>query len=350
MRETDLYREAGVDIEAGNLAADRYKQLAKQTMRPEVMGQIGGFASGFALDLTRFPEPVLVSGTDGVGTKLKIAFAVGKHDTIGIDCVAMCVNDILTVGAEPLYFLDYLATGHLDVDTAEAVVAGVTEGCRQSGAALVGGETAEMPGMYQGGEYDVAGFAVGVVNKSQMIDGSQVQEGDIVLGLQSNGVHSNGFSLVRKLIEDAALKFDDVFPGEESATVGEVLLRPTRIYVQAIQQLLSHHLSIRAMAHITGGGLMENIPRVLSKGLAVEIDMLSWPLPPVFDWLLKASGMADEEAARVWNLGIGYVVIVPQSDALKATEVLESAGETVYRIGSVVRGEGVTLINASPKG
>ncbi|WAH36646.1 phosphoribosylformylglycinamidine cyclo-ligase [Alicyclobacillus dauci] len=336
----DLYKDAGVDIAAGNEAASRYKALSQRTKRPEVLGQIGGFASGFALDLTRFPEPVLVSGTDGVGTKLKVAFAADKHDTIGIDCVAMCVNDILTIGAEPLYFLDYLATGKLDVDVAEAVVAGIAAGCEMAGAALVGGETAEMPGMYAGGEYDVAGFAVGVVNRSQMIDGANVRPGDVVLGLASTGPHSNGYSLVRKLVTDAGLQWTDPFPGENE-TVAETLLRPTRIYVRSILSLLERRLPVHAMAHITGGGLNENIPRVLPGGTAVEIDRNAWPLPNVFQWLLGRSGMAFPEAARVWNMGIGYVLVVPEGEAYAVTTALTELGETVYRIGRVVEGDQV---------
>lgn len=340
----DAYKQAGVDIEAGNQAALRYKALAKRTGRPEVLGQIGGFASGFALDLAKYPNPVLVSGTDGVGTKLKLAFAAGKHDTIGIDCVAMCVNDILTVGAEPLYFLDYLATGHLDVDVAEAVVAGIAEGCAQSNAALVGGETAEMPGMYASGEYDVAGFAVGVVNRDAMITGDAVADGDVVLGLASNGIHSNGYSLVRKLIDEAGLRLDEPFPGE-SATVAEVLLRPTRIYVKTIQTLLATGLPVHAMAHITGGGLMENLPRVLPEGVGVEIGQTSWAVPNVFRWLLDKSGMSLEASTRVWNMGIGYVVVTAETAADDVIETLTASGETVYRLGRVSKNAtGVQLV------
>jgi phosphoribosylformylglycinamidine cyclo-ligase len=311
--------------------------LAKRTGRPEVLGQIGGFASGFALDLAKYPNPVLVSGTDGVGTKLKIAFAAGRHDTIGIDCVAMCVNDILTVGAEPLYFLDYLATGHLEVDVAEAVVAGIAAGCLEAGAALVGGETAEMPGMYAAGEYDVAGFAVGVVNRDQMITGDETQDGDAVLGLASSGIHSNGYSLVRKLVDDAGLRLDQTFPGE-SATVADVLLRPTRIYVKPIQSLLALRLPVRAMAHITGGGIVENVPRVLPEGLGLELARSAWELPNVFQWLLRQSGMAFEEAARVWNLGVGFVIITTEAAANDVAEHLAASGETVYRLGRVRQG------------
>ncbi|WP_206831754.1 phosphoribosylformylglycinamidine cyclo-ligase [Alicyclobacillus fructus] len=334
----DLYKQAGVDIDAGNEAAKRYARLAKSTLRPEVIAAIGGFASGFALDLGRFKEPVLVSGTDGVGTKLKIAMESGRHDTIGIDCVAMCVNDILTVGAEPLFFLDYLAVGKLDVGVAESIVAGVAEGCRQAGAALVGGETAEMPGMYADGEYDLAGFAVGCVNRGQMVDGSAVREGDVLLGLASNGLHSNGYSLVRKLIADHGLRLFQRFPGEE-ADVAEVLLRPTRIYVKSVLRLLAEGIRVSAMAHITGGGIPENLPRVLPEGCEAQVRRGAWPIQPVFAWLLQASGLPWEEAARIWNLGVGYVIVLPETEAARARRLLEDEGEIVYEMGRVARGE-----------
>ncbi|WP_062309549.1 phosphoribosylformylglycinamidine cyclo-ligase [Alicyclobacillus sendaiensis] len=333
----DLYKQAGVDIDAGNEAAKRYAGLAKATLRPEVLAAIGGFASGFALDLARFPEPVLVSGTDGVGTKLKLAIAAGRHDTIGIDCVAMCVNDILTVGAEPLFFLDYLAVGKLDVGVAEAVVSGVAEGCRQAGAALVGGETAEMPGMYADGEYDLAGFAVGCVNRGEMVDGSAVREGHVLLGLGSSGVHSNGYSLVRKLVADRGLRLSDPFPGED-ASVAEVLLRPTRIYVKSVLRLLREGVRVSAMAHITGGGMVDNLPRVLPEGCEAQVRRGSWPMQPVFQWLLASSGLSFEEAARIWNLGIGYVIVLPEAEAARAAELLRAEGEAVYDIGRIARG------------
>ncbi|EPZ40952.1 phosphoribosylformylglycinamidine cyclo-ligase [Alicyclobacillus acidoterrestris] len=333
----DLYKQAGVDIAAGNAAANRYKALAKKTKRSGVLGQIGGFASGFALDLEKYPEPVLVSGTDGVGTKLKVAFAANKHDSVGVDCVAMCVNDILTVGAEPLYFLDYLATGKLDVDVAESVVSGIARGCELAGAALVGGETAEMPGMYEEGEYDIAGFTVGVVNRPSMITGDQVQPGDVILGLASSGLHSNGYSLVRKLIADAGLGWSDVLPGD-TVCVADRLLTPTRIYVKPILQLLAAGLPVHAMAHITGGGLNENLPRVLPEGTAALIDAATWPREPVFTWLLEQSEMTFTEATRVWNMGIGYVVVTSASAVDQVTKLLEEQGETVYRIGEIVAG------------
>lgn len=337
MTKRDLYREAGVNIDAGNEAAGRYGQLAKRTLRQGVLGTIGGFAGGFKLDLKKYPNPVLLSGTDGVGTKLKIAFAANRHDTIGIDCVAMCVNDILTSGAEPLYFLDYLAVGHLNVDVAEAIVSGIAKGCAFAGCALIGGETAEMPSMYADGEYDVAGFAVGVVNEPDIIDGSQVEVGDVVLGLASSGIHSNGLSLVRKLVDEAGLDIFDTVPGWRG-TVADELLQPTRIYVKAIQALLSSGVKVRAMAHITGGGLLENIPRVLKSSLNAELQMGNWDIPAVFQWLLEKSDMDFFEAARIWNLGIGYVVVVPLAQAKAAADVLMAAGETVYRIGTITNG------------
>ncbi|KRW92217.1 phosphoribosylaminoimidazole synthetase [Alicyclobacillus tengchongensis] len=336
------YKQAGVDIAAGNEAARRYKGLAKRTTRSEVIGQIGGFASGFALDLARYPEPILVSGTDGVGTKLKVAIAADRHDTIGIDCVAMCVNDILTVGAEPLYFLDYLAVGKLEVDVAERIVAGIADGCQAAGMALVGGETAEMPGMYADGDYDVAGFAVGVVNRPDMITGEKVHVGDVVLGLASNGIHSNGYSLVRKLVERAGLKLSDTFPGM-AETVADVLLKPTRIYVQSVRSLLAAGVPVHAMAHITGGGIVENVPRVLPGGVQARIDRAAWPLPAEFSWLMQAGDVPFQEAARIWNLGIGYVLVVPADAAAAAADCLTAAGETVFRIGVIEQGDAGVL-------
>jgi len=341
--ERDLYREAGVNIDAGNEAAKRYGQFAKRTQRAGVLGTIGGFAGGFALDLQKYPNPVLLSGTDGVGTKLKIAFATNRHDTIGIDCVAMCVNDILTSGAEPLFFLDYLAVGALDVDVAEAVVRGIADGCAQAGCALIGGETAEMPSMYQNGEYDVAGFAVGVVNQPDIIDGRHVSAGDVVLGLASNGIHSNGLSLVRQLVAQAGLDFADTVPGWRG-TVADELLQPTRIYVKSIQALLASGAKVRAMAHITGGGLLENIPRVLPDGFDAVLSTRAWPLPSVYEWLLAQSGMSFLEAARIWNLGIGYVVVVPREQAETAASVLKAAGETVFAIGTIAPGQQTVVL------
>ncbi|MCL6632223.1 MAG: phosphoribosylformylglycinamidine cyclo-ligase [Alicyclobacillus herbarius] len=346
---SDWYREAGVDIAAGNEAARRYARLAQATRRPEVMAAIGGFSGGFRLDTARFPQPVLLSGADGVGTKLKLAFASGRHDTVGIDCVAMCVNDILTSGAEPLFFLDYLATGKLDVGVAETVVAGVAAGCAEAGCALIGGETAEMPGMYEDGEYDLAGFAVGVANQPDLIDGRRVQVGDVLIGLGSNGLHSNGYSLVRKLIAEAGVKLTDETPfaapgGSTHAgrawTWADELLRPTRIYVRPVLAALTAGLDIRAMAHITGGGLVENVPRSLPDGLTAEITLGAWPKPPVFSWLLQQSGMDVIEAARVWNLGIGFTLVVPAERTEETLAWLTTQGERAYRIGRIVPGTG----------
>lgn len=337
MTKVDAYQSAGVNVDAGNEAAKRYAQLARSTQRPEVLGGIGGFSGGFHLNLNRHPNPVLVSGTDGVGTKLKIAFATDTHDSIGIDCVAMCVNDILTSGAEPLFFLDYLAVGTLDVNRAAAVVAGVAEGCMQAGCTLIGGETAEMPGMYSDGEYDLAGTVVGVVNRDNVIDGSQVSAGDVLLGLASNGVHSNGYSLVRKLIDQAGLGWTDSLPGWRG-TIADELLRPTRIYVKSVLAALEAGVTVHAMAHITGGGLVDNIPRVLPEGCEAVLDFGAWEVPAVFEWLINQGKIDWIEAARIWNLGIGYVLIVPAEGVDEAAAVLRSSGETVCRIGEVAQG------------
>lgn len=334
----DKYQAAGVSIDAGNRAAVRYKAHAKTTSRPGVLGGLGGFAGGFEIDLARYPKPVLLSGTDGVGTKLKVAFATGRHDTIGIDCVAMCVNDVLTSGAEPLVFLDYLAVGRLDVDVAEEIVKGIAEGCSQAGCALVGGETAEMPGMYENGEYDVAGFTVGVANKDEIIDGSTIASGDVVIGLLSNGIHSNGYSLVRKLIEEANLGWNDDVPGFRG-TVADELLRPTRIYVKPILALLESGVKVKGMAHITGGGIVENLPRCLPTGVGVQLDAAAWPVPQVLTWLQHQAEMTFVEAARVWNMGIGYAVIVAQEDSEEVVKFLTEQGETPYIIGRVVPGD-----------
>lgn len=337
MSQTDLYKQAGVDVEAGNQAAKRYAKLAERTRRPEVLGALGGFAGGFKLDLKKYPNPVLISGTDGVGTKLKVAFATNRHDTIGIDCVAMCVNDILTSGAEPLFFLDYFAVGRLDVDVAEAVVAGVAEGCAQAGSALVGGETAEMPDVYADGEYDIAGAAVGVVNLEDIVDGSRIAEGDVILGLASHGVHSNGYSLVRKLVAAAGLGWQDELPGT-GKTVADELLTPTRIYVKSVLGLRAAGVDVKGMAHITGGGIVDNLPRGLPQGVDARLDGASWPVPPVFTWLQAQGGMSFQEAARVWNMGIGYILIVNEAEVGRATSVLQEFGEQVYPIGRIVHG------------
>ena len=324
------YRDAGVDIDAGDALVEAIKPLAKRTMREGVLGGIGGFGGLFEIS-KKFKEPVLVSGTDGVGTKLKLAFELNRHDTVGIDLVAMSVNDILVQGAEPLFFLDYFACGKLDVATATAVVSGIAKGCEQSGCALLGGETAEMPGMYPDGEYDLAGFAVGAVEKSQLIDGSKIVPGDVVLGLASSGIHSNGYSLVRKIIEVAKPDLEGDFHGRK---LSDVLMAPTRIYVKPLLALMSS-MEVKGMVHITGGGLVENIPRVLQDHLTAVLDAKSWTMPPLFQWLQQHGGVLDAEMHRVFNCGIGMTVIVSQENADAAMAQLQAAGETVYRIGEI---------------
>lgn len=338
----DMYRAAGVDIDAGNETVERIKPHVLRTLRKEVLGGIGSFGGGFLFPSDRYQEPVLVSGTDGVGTKLKLAFALHQHDTIGIDAVAMCVNDILTSGAEPLFFLDYFATGKLHPEVAEQVVKGIADGCVASGAALIGGETAEMPGMYGAGEYDIAGFAVGVVEREMMIDGHLVQAGDQVIGLASSGPHSNGYSLIRKLVEDHGHSYDEPF-GDGTKTLGQELLTPTKIYVKSILSLLST-VSIHAMAHITGGGLLENIPRVLPEGLGCVLDQSAWPVPPIFQWLQSLQEMDEQTRFRTWNMGIGFVLVVSRTDAVRVVEALSHLGEAAFIIGQIESGvSGVIL-------
>ena len=324
------YRDAGVDIDAGDALVEKIKPYAKRTMRPGVLAGIGGFGALFEMP-KGYREPVLVSGTDGVGTKLKLAFELGRHDTIGIDLVAMSVNDILTLGAEPLFFLDYYACGKLDVATAADVVKGIAAGCEQAGCALIGGETAEMPGMYTPGEYDLAGFAVGVVEKSKIIDGAAIAAGDAVLGLASNGAHSNGYSLIRKII---AARNIDLSGRLGSDKLADLVLAPTRIYVKPVLELLKH-TAVKGIAHITGGGLTENIPRVLGSGLAARIDRAAWPLPPLFAWLKQQGHVADDEMLRVFNCGIGLVLVVSPEDAQSAIDALTASGEAVWRIGTI---------------
>jgi phosphoribosylformylglycinamidine cyclo-ligase len=324
------YRDAGVDIEAGDALVDRIKPFAKRTMRPEVISSIGGFGSLFAMP-KKFKEPVLVSGTDGVGTKLKLAFQLNKHDTVGIDLVAMSVNDILVQGAEPLFFLDYFACGKLEVDVAADVIKGIAAGCEASGCALVGGETAEMPGMYPAGEYDLAGFAVGCVDKANIIDGSTITEGDVVLGLASSGAHSNGYSLIRKLIEQSGIDMESDFEGQKFK---DVVMAPTKLYVKSILAL-QEKLPIKGMAHITGGGITENIPRVLPAGLTAEIHAKSWELPPLFKWLQVQGNIADAEMYKTFNCGIGMAVILSKENAAVAQKTLEDNGEKVYHIGNI---------------
>ena len=325
------YRDAGVDIDAGNSLIERIKPHAKRTTRPGVMGGLGGFGAMFELPLDRYRQPVLVSGTDGVGTKLKLALQMGKHDTIGIDLVAMCVNDLIVGGAEPLFFLDYYATGKLDVDTASEVIKGIADGCLQAGCALSGGETAEMPGMYEGEDYDLAGFCVGVVEKDKIIDGSKVQPGDVLIGLSSSGAHSNGYSLIRKVLEHSGASLDDPFDGR---TLGEVLLEPTRIYVKSLLALFDK-VEVHALAHITGGGLPENLPRVLPEHCQAQIEGRSWNRPAIFDWLQEQGNIADAEMYRTFNCGIGMVLVVPGDQADTAIDLLHQAGEHCGRIGSI---------------
>ncbi len=324
------YRDAGVDIDAGDALVDRIKPAARRTMRPEVLAGIGGFGALFEIS-KKYKEPVLVSGTDGVGTKLKLAFQLNKHDTVGQDLVAMSVNDILVQGAEPLFFLDYFACGRLDVDTAATVIEGIAKGCELSGCALIGGETAEMPSMYPDGEYDLAGFAVGAVEKSNIIDGSTIKPGDVVLGLASSGAHSNGYSLIRKILERAQPDFSADFHGQPFASV---VLAPTRIYVKSLLALIQA-LPVKGMAHITGGGLVDNVPRVLPETVTAVLEQKSWPLPPLFQWLQKEGNVADAEMHRVFNCGIGMVVIVAAENVGRASEILAAGGETVYRVGRI---------------
>ncbi|MCS2610166.1 phosphoribosylformylglycinamidine cyclo-ligase [Halomonas dongshanensis] len=338
------YKDAGVDIDAGNALVDRIKHVAKRTARPEVMGGLGGFGALCELP-AGYRQPVLVSGTDGVGTKLRLAMDLGQHDTIGIDLVAMCVNDLVVAGAEPLLFLDYYATGKLDVDIAASVVTGIGAGCEQAGCALVGGETAEMPGMYEGSDYDLAGFCVGVVEKDEILDGKRVGEGDVLLGLSASGPHSNGYSLIRKILEvsDAALDTDI-----DGTPLAQALMAPTRIYVKSLLSLLRDtDFPVHALSHITGGGLLENIPRVLPDDLAAVIDIDSWQRPAVFDWLKQAGNVDETEMHRVLNCGIGMVVVVPTETADQAQAHLEAQGERVHRIGHIAKraGDAVVLEN-----
>lgn len=337
------YKDAGVDIDAGEALVSRIKSVAKATTRPEVVGGLGGFGA-----LCRIPQgyksPLLVSGTDGVGTKLKLALDLNWHDTIGQDLVAMCVNDLLVCGAEPLFFLDYYATAKLDVDTAEAVIKGIGDGCLLANCALIGGETAEMPGMYHGDDYDLAGFCVGVVEESEVITGQNVQEGDVLLALGSSGVHSNGYSLVRKVIEIAKADITTETLGDK--TLAQLLMVPTKIYVKsigALQKALGN-TNIHAMAHITGGGLTENLPRVLPAELSAQINLDSWDLPPIFAWLQQQGNIAQSEMLRTFNCGVGFVVVIPKDKANQAIEVLKEQGEHVWQIGQIVRRDELAVV------
>ncbi|MBK8211348.1 MAG: phosphoribosylformylglycinamidine cyclo-ligase [Rhodospirillales bacterium] len=329
------YKDAGVDIDAGERLVDAIRPLARTTRRSGVADELGGFGALFDLRAAGFVDPLLVASTDGVGTKLKLAIACGRHETVGIDLVAMCVNDLVVQGAQPLFFLDYYATPRLSVEHGRSVVAGIAEGCRQAGCALIGGETAEMPGLYADGDYDLAGFAVGAVERGRLLTGDQVADGDVVLGLASSGLHSNGFSLVRKIVADACLDLRASAPFDDNLTLGESLLTPTRIYVASC--LAAHAAGgLQALAHITGGGLMENIPRVLPDGLACILDAARWPLPPVFAWLARTGGIAAGEMARTFNCGIGMVAVVAADRAAALAAIFEAAGERVFQIGRIV--------------
>ena len=332
MKSSSLnYRDAGVNIDAGNELIEKIKPLTAKTRRPEVLSGLGGFGALFELPLNKYKQPVLVSGTDGVGTKLKLALELNKHDTIGIDLVAMCVNDIIVTGAEPLFFLDYYATGKLDIETAASVISGIAKGCEISGAALTGGETAEMPGMYSGDDYDVAGFCVGIVEKEQIIDGSNTQAGDVLIGLASSGPHSNGYSLIRKTLDHVNADLNQKIG---PSTLGETLLEPTRIYVKSLLAL-KDEVTINALAHITGGGLLENIPRVLPDYSNAVIDKNSWQIPEVFQWLQENGNIETTEMYRTYNCGIGMVICVAKEEASKALNKLEALGETAYIIGNI---------------
>jgi phosphoribosylformylglycinamidine cyclo-ligase len=335
------YRDAGVDIDAGDELVERIKPRVRRSMRPEVLGGIGGFGALVEVPLDRYKKPVLVSGTDGVGTKLRLAIDTHRHDGVGIDLVAMCVNDVIVQGAEPLFFLDYFASGKLDVDVGERVIAGIIEGCVQAGCALVGGETAEMPGMYHGADYDLAGFCVGVVEKDAIIDGSRTRAGDVVLGLPSSGPHSNGFSLIRKILQVSGADLEADLHG---VRLIDRLMAPTRIYVKPLLNLL-REVSVHGLSHITGGGLVDNIPRVLPDGLEVVLQRNAWRREVVFDWLQRAGNVADAEMYRVFNCGIGMTVQVPASDADRAIRVLRAAGQEALIIGAVRAGTRGVVIN-----
>ncbi|WP_176056461.1 phosphoribosylformylglycinamidine cyclo-ligase [Brucella intermedia] len=333
------YAQAGVDIDAGNLMVEKIKPLVRSTRRPGADGEIGGFGGLFDLKAAGFKDPVLVAANDGVGTKLKIAIDADKHDTVGIDLVAMCVNDLVVQGAEPLFFLDYFATGKLSPDQGVDIVAGIAEGCRQAGSALIGGETAEMPGMYRDGDYDLAGFAVGAAERDRLLPRGDIAEGDVILGLASSGVHSNGFSLVRRIVELSGLGWKSDAPFQPGATLGEALLTPTRIYVKPLLAAIRASDGIEALAHITGGGFPDNIPRVLPEGLAAEIDLASISVPPVFSWLAKTGGVAPNEMLRTFNCGIGMIAVVKPEKVDEVVAALAAEGEKVVTLGQMVKRE-----------
>lgn len=338
------YKDAGVNVEEGYKAVELMKAHVSKTFNSNVLTGLGSFGGLFDLSYiieAGIKKPVLVSGTDGVGTKLKIAFDTGVHDTVGIDLVAMCANDVLCLGAKPLFFLDYLATGKLDANVAESIVKGVSEGCIQADSALIGGETAEMPGFYSDGEYDLAGFSVGIVDKDKIVDGSTIGEGDVIIGLPSSGIHSNGYSLVRNIVFDK-MNFDLDYEMEDGITLGKILLEPTRIYYKAVSELLDK-LTVKGMVHVTGGGFYENIPRVLPEGLCATIDKNSWKMPSIFSKLKEWGQLKDEDMFATFNMGIGYIAVVSKDDATKAIECLKAIGEDAYIIGSISKGVGVTI-------
>ena len=336
-RENGLtYAKAGVDIDAGNRLVDKIKPLVRSTRRPGADAEIGGFGGLFDLKAAGFTDPILVAANDGVGTKLKIAIESGKHDTIGIDLVAMCVNDIVVQGAEPLFFLDYFATGRLDPEQGAAIVSGIARGCRDAGCALIGGETAEMPGFYNTGDYDLAGFAVGAAERGQLLPTDDIVEGDVLLGLASSGLHSNGFSLVRRVVAESGLAWSDPAPFGSGESLAEALLEPTRIYVKSILSAIRGTHGIKALAHITGGGFPENIPRVLPKDFAAELDLEAIDVPQVFSWLAETGGIAPAEMMRTFNCGIGMILVVASGQAAQVAAVLQEAGETVTPIGQIV--------------
>lgn len=344
---SEAYKQAGVDIAAGNEAVERMKKHVQRTFRPEVLTGLGGFGGLFSLNKEKYEEPVLVSGTDGVGTKLMLAFAMDKHDTIGIDAVAMCVNDIIVSGAEPLFFLDYLACGKVVPEKIEQIVAGIAEGCNQAGCSLIGGETAEMPGMYSTEEYDIGGFTVGIVDKPKIIDGSTIKPGDVVLGFASSGIHSNGYSLVRRLLlEQEGYGLHDEIAELGGAKLGHVLLEPTKIYVKSALSLIEK-VTVKGMAHITGGGFIENIPRILPEGVNVNINYGSWPILPIFELMQQKGNITNKDMFTTFNMGIGLVVIVPEADAAEAVKVAEQLGEKVYTIGTVTEGNRVVTFSGA---
>ena len=344
------YSDAGVDIDAGNLMVEKIKPLVRSTRRPGADTEIGGFGGLFDLQAAGFTDPILVAANDGVGTKLKVAIDAGKHDTVGIDLVAMCVNDLVVQAAEPLLFLDYFATGKLDPDQGADIVAGIAEGCRQAGCALIGGETAEMPGMYREGDYDLAGFAVGAAERGHLLPAGDISEGDVILGLASSGVHSNGYSLVRKIVELSGLGWDAKAPFDGEKTLGEALLEPTKIYVKPLLKAIRETGAIKALAHITGGGFPENIPRVLPKTLAAEVDLDAIPVRPVFRWLASTGGVAEKEMLRTFNCGIGMIAVVPADKAEAVTAILTGEGETVVTLGRMVaRTEGAAGVSYKGK-